>query len=376
MTRQKLTDKQRLDWLRLIRSENVGPITFRNLINRFGGAAAALEALPELSQRGGLKRKIKICSIETAAAEIETVQSLGARHVMLNEFGYTKRLQHIDSPPPVLTIKGRAELADEPIFAVVGARNASAVGIKLTTNFVHDLCAGGLVIASGFARGIDTAAHTAALETGTIAIVAGGIDYIYPKENKDLHQKISEQGLLIAEFPPGVSPKSQHFPRRNRLVSGASLGVLVVEAALRSGSLITARLAGEQGREVFAIPGSPLDPRAGGTNKLLQDGAQMALKGADILDVLKTYSNLTFSDSHDDFIEGGEQDLNEDHGPAFGVDVRSQIANLLSITPIEVDELIRQSGQPAAIVQTVLIELELAGRLIRHSQQLVSLDTQ
>jgi len=370
---QKLTDTQRRDWLRLIRSENVGPITFRDLINQYGGAGAALEALPELSRRGGLKRNIKICSIASAEAEIETVAALGARHVALNETGYPGLLHHIDSPPPIIMIKGREELAGKPIFAVVGARNASAVGMKLTANFVQDLCAGGLVIASGLARGIDTAAHTTALKTGTIGVIAGGIDCIYPKENAALQQQISEQGLLIAESPPGVAPKSQHFPRRNRLVSGISLGVLVVEAALRSGSLITARLAGEQGREVFAVPGSPMDPRAGGTNKLLQDGAQMVLRGSDILGVLETFSNLGVIAPYDDFIEGSTVDDAQDHSAAFNVDVRAQIVNLLSITPVEVDELIRQSGQSAAVVQTVLIELELAGRLIRHNRQLVSL---
>ncbi len=373
MNRQKLTDAQLLDWLRLIRSENVGPITFRNLINNYGGAGAALEALPELSRRGGLKRRIKICTIERAEAEIETVHALGARHVALNQKGYPDLLQHIDSPPPILTIKGREELAHKSIFAVVGARNASAVGVKLTSVFVKKLCASGLVIASGLASGIDTAAHKAALGTGTIAVVAGGIDRIYPKENAFLQQQISEQGLLIAEFPPGVSPKSQHFPRRNRLVSGISLGVLVVEAALRSGSLITARLAGEQGREVFAVPGSPLDPRAGGTNKLLQDGAQMVLRGADILNVLDTFSNPDFSHPQNDFIESGDQDLSASQPTGFNADLRGRIVDLLSIVPIEVDELIRQSDQPTANVQTVLIELELAGRLIRHGRQLVSL---
>ena len=301
------------------------------------------------------------------------MQALGARHVALNQKGYPDLLHHIDSPPPIITIKGRDELADKSIFAIVGARNASAVGIKLTAGFVKELCASDLVIASGLASGIDTAAHTAALNTGTIAVVAGGIDCVYPKENASLQQQISEQGLLIAEFPPGVSPKSQHFPRRNRLVSGISLGVLVVEAALRSGSLITARLAAEQGREVFAVPGSPLDPRAGGTNKLLQDGAQMVLRGTDILSVLETFSNPDFLKPQNNFIESSDPDPSGDQSISFNGDARAQIVNLLSIVPVEVDELIRQSLQPASIVQMVLIELELAGRLIRHSRQLVSL---
>lgn len=375
MARQKLNGAQRLDWLRLTRSENIGPVTFRDLINRFGGARAALEALPELSRRGGLKRTIRICSVERAEAEIEKVQALGARHVALNETGYPTLLQHIDSPPPVLIIKGREELADMHILGVVGARNASAIGLKLTSTFVTGLCAGGLVIASGLARGIDTAAHKAALKTGTIAVVAGGIDTSYPPENAKLQQQISEEGLLIAEMPPGVAPKSQHFPRRNRLVSGMSLGVLVTEAAVRSGSLITARLAGEQGRDVFAIPGSPLDPRAGGTNKLLQDGAQLVLNAANILQQLENVLNREPDISQEKF---SEQEMSTETTESYETppeDVGSQIVNLLSVVPVETDDLIRLSGHSAAIVQSTLMELDIAGRIIRHNQQLVSLRT-
>lgn len=373
MARQKLNDAQRLDWLRLTRSENIGPVTFRKLINRYGGASAALEALPELSRRGGIKRTIRICSAERAEAEIETVHALGARHVALNEAGYPALLQHIDSPPPILIIKGREELADKHILSVVGARNASAVGHKLTSSFVAGLCAGGLVIGSGLARGIDTTAHKAALKTGTIAVVAGGIDVIYPPENADLQQQISEEGLLIAEMPPGVAPKSQYFPRRNRLVSGMSLGVLVTEAAIRSGSLITARLAGEQGRDVFAVPGSPLDPRAGGTNKLLQDGAQLVLNAANILQQLESVINRTPDTTQEDFFEQEEPVETTEGYETPPEDAGIQIFNLLSIVPIETDELIRRSGYSAASVHSTLMELDIAGRIIRHSQQLVSL---
>lgn len=373
MARQTLSDTQRRDWLRLTRSENIGPITFRDLINRFGGASTALDALPELSKRGGLKRAIRICSIDRAEAEIEQTHSYGARHVALNEAGYPRLLQHIDSPPPILTIKGREDLADKSIIGVVGARNASAVGLKLTANFVTGLCAGGLIVASGLARGIDTAAHLASLNTGTIAVVAGGIDVVYPPENAKLQSQISEQGLLIAEMPPGVAPKAQYFPRRNRIVSGMSLGVLVVEAAVRSGSLITARLAAEQGRDVFAIPGSPLDPRAAGTNKLVQNGAQLVLSADDILKQLELFSNQTPGGGAEDFSEHDTISGEYVDFDAISTDARTQISNLLSVIPVEIDELIRQSGQSPAIVQAALMEMDVAGRIIRHNQQLVSL---
>jgi DNA processing protein len=281
-----LNHRQRLAWLRLIRSENVGPATFRALVNEFGGAEAAVDALPVLSRRGGRIHDMRLCSEEEAEAELMVAESLGASLVAIGEPGYPPALAQVDAPPPLLYAKGRLDLADIPIVAIVGARNGSAVGQKFTRALATDLGHEGFVIASGLARGIDTAAHLAALERGTIAVLAGGIDNDYPPENEELHRSISEQGLLISERSPGFSPRAKDFPRRNRLISGISLGVVVVEAAERSGSLITARLAGEQGREVFAVPGSPLDPRSAGTNNLLKQGACLITSARDIIEAL------------------------------------------------------------------------------------------
>jgi len=257
----RLDGRQRLAWLRLIRSENVGPATFRALVNQFGGAEAAIEALPALSRRGGRAQDIRLSTMGEAEAELEAADRIGAHLVAVGERGYPPSLAQVDAPPPLIYVKGRIELAEMPIVAIVGARNGSAVGQKFTRQIASALGLEGFVIASGLARGIDTAAHTAALEHGTIAVVAGGIDITYPPENEALQKAIGERGLLISERSPGFSPRGKDFPRRNRLISGIALGVVVVEAAERSGSLITARLAGEQGREVFAVPGSPLDPR-------------------------------------------------------------------------------------------------------------------
>jgi len=250
----KLNDRQRLAWLRLIRSENVGPATFRALVNQFGGAEAALNALPALSRRGGRANSIRVYGEAEAAAELAAAANAGATLVAMGEEGYPPALTHVDAPPPLLYAKGRLELAKGPIVAMVGARNGSAAGQKLTRQLATELGLEGFVIASGLARGIDTAAHIAALERGTIAVLAGGVDIVYPPENVELQRAIGEQGLLLTERSPGFSPRGKDFPRRNRLISGISLGVVVVEAAERSGSLISARLAGEQGREVFAVP--------------------------------------------------------------------------------------------------------------------------
>ena len=282
----KLTDRQRLSWLRLLRSENVGPATFRALVNQFGGAEAALAELPMLSRRGGRAQSIRVCSEAEAEAELEAARQAGAELVAIGELGYPPALAQIDAPPPLLFVKGKLDLADRPMVAIVGARNGSAIGQKFTRQIATELGLEGFVIASGLARGIDTAAHTASLERGTAAVLAGGIDIVYPPENADLQQAIGEQGLLISERSPGFIPRGKDFPRRNRLISGISLGVLVVEAAERSGSLITARFGGEQGREVFAVPGSPLDPRAAGTNNLLKQGACLVTSARDIVEVL------------------------------------------------------------------------------------------
>jgi DNA processing protein len=274
-----LSHSERRDWLRLAKSENVGPASFRMLMARFGSAEQALEALPDLSRRGGLRREIRIYGRDEAERDLDRVADLGARFVALNEADYPTLLRHIDQAPPLLCIKGNPELFAKPAVAVVGTRNASALGRKFARELSSAVGRAGLLVVSGLARGIDTVAHEASLDTGTVAVLAGGIDVVYPPENEALYREIAERGVLVSEMTPGSVPRAESFPRRNRLISGLSLGVLVVEAALRSGSLITARLAAEQGREVFAVPGSPLDPRCSGTNtshpqkSVVSDGA-------------------------------------------------------------------------------------------------------
>jgi DNA processing protein len=368
----RLNPAQRLAWLRLIRSENVGPATFRALVNQFGGAEAAIEALPALSRRGGRAHDIRLCSAAEAEEELEVATQLGAHLVALGELGYPPALAQVDAPPPLIFVKGRRELAEMPIVAIVGARNGSAVGQKFTRQIASQLGLEGFVVASGLARGIDTAAHTAALDQGTIAVVAGGIDIVYPPENEVLQRAIGEQGLLVSERSPGFSPRGKDFPRRNRLISGASLGVVVVEAAERSGSLITARLAGEQGREVFAVPGSPLDPRAAGTNNLLKQGATLVTEVSDIVEALAPILGRA---SKPPPIELASSDEAATPAPLpdIGQTERLRVVSALGPSPVDIDEIIRATGLETRNVHIVLLELDLAGRLQRHGRQLVSL---
>ena len=282
---RRLSDRQRLAWLRLIRTDNVGPATFRDLINRFGSAEAALEALPELAKRGGA-RKLRIPPEAEVVAEIELAQSLGASFIAIGEPEYPPLLTGIDHPPPIIAARGRLELLREPAFGIVGARNASLAATKLARRFAAELGREGLILVSGLARGIDAAVHQASLATGTIGVLAGGLDKPYPPENDALHAALCEEGVVLSEMPFGWSPRSRDFPRRNRIVAGCSYGLLVVEAAIRSGSLISARLANEMGRLVFAIPGSPLDPRAAGTNGLIKQGASLVTETRDIVEAL------------------------------------------------------------------------------------------
>jgi len=367
----RLSRGQRLAWLRLIRSENVGPATFRALVNEFGGAEAAIAALPMLSRRGGRAHDIRLCTEAEAEAELARAESLGARLVAVGEPGYPPALAHVEAPPPVLYIKGRTDLAAIPIVAIVGARNGSAVGQKFTRQLASELGLEGFVIASGLARGIDTAAHRAALEHGTIAVLAGGIDIVYPPENEDLQQAIAERGLLISERSPGFSPRGQDFPRRNRLISGISLGVVVVEAAERSGSLITARLAGEQGREVFAVPGSPLDPRCAGTNNLLKQGAGLVTCTGDIVEILAPILGRQLPSPAG--LAAADEHKTPEPLPDIRQTERELILGALGPSPVDIDELIRTTGVATRKVHIVLLELDLAGRLQRHGQQLVSL---
>ncbi len=357
-----LDDQQRIDWLQLYKSENVGPATFRRLVNRFGGASAALQALPELSRRGGLRRAIRIYPKDAAARDYEAAVNYGARFIALGEAAYPPFLRHIPDAPPLICAKGRFELLTSICIGIVGARNASAVGRKFTRQLAAELGKAEFTVVSGLARGIDTAAHEAALENGTIAVLAGGIDVIYPPENAELHEAVANQGVVLSEMTPGTRPKAEYFPRRNRIISGCSLGVVVVEAALRSGSLITARMAGEQGREVFAVPGSPMDPRAAGTNKLIKDGATLITGARDVVDAVNP---LTARDMilRQDFGQPAADppDLSGD------IDIaqtdRRRILALLGPSPVDVDDLIRESGLSAQIVITAILELDLAGRI-------------
>jgi DNA processing protein len=365
-----LTDAQRLAWLRLIRSENVGPATFRSLINHFGSAQAALDALPNLSQRGGAARAIRIASQAEAEDEMAATIRLGATFVGMGEPHYPPWLKHGDAPPPLIAVRGESQHLTSPAVAIVGARNASVAGRKMAAMLAHGLGQAELVVVSGLARGIDSAAHEAALTSGTIAVFAGGVDVIYPSENDSLFQRILDaNGCAISEMRLGWEPRARDFPRRNRIIAGVSLATIVVEAAERSGSLITARFALEQNREVLAVPGSPLDPRAAGSNGLIKQGARMVTEVADVIEAIKpmlahppetTPAALSAPASHEPVGEPEDSD-------------RQKVLEALGPTPVEVDEIIRFTGLSARVVTVVLLELDLAGRIERHTGQRVSL---
>lgn len=362
---------ERLACLRLTRSENVGPVTFRQLINHFGGAARALEALPELAKRGG-GRRIRVCPEEQAAAELNAAERMGAIPLFTIEPGYPAPLAAVDHPPPMIYAQGRTELLNQPGVAIVGSRNCSSAGHALARQLASGIGEANLVVISGLARGIDGAAHEAAIESGTIAVVAGGLDVFYPPEHTKLQKQIAEAGCLVSEMPPGFKPRAKEFPRRNRLISGMSYGVVIVEAARRSGTLITARLANEQGREVFAVPGHPLDPRVEGTNRLIKSGATMITGAGDILKVVRPMLPA---------LELASVVQREAIAPAPPVDPvpaptneeRSIVERALGPAPIHVDDLLRSTGLSAQHVQIALLELSLAGRLEFHGAHLVSL---
>jgi DNA processing protein len=369
----ELGEAERIACLRLIRSENVGPVTFRELINHYGSAQAALAAVPELSRRAG--RTIRLCTREAAEAELERARNAGARPLFTIEPGYPKALAVLDAPPPLLYVKGRSELLNRPIVAVVGSRQCSAAGSKLARHFAAELSRAGYVVASGLARGIDSVAHEAALYHGTIAVLAGGIDLVYPPENEALQAAIASRGCLITEMPFGVVPRAKDFPRRNRIISGIALGVLIVEAARRSGTLVTARFAAEQGRDVFAVPGHPLDPRAEGTNKLLKSGATLVTEPDDLLSALAPLTrppNYHLRDEAEaDFAPG----IVTEPPPPLSDHDRDRVVAALGPAPIDVDSLVRGTGLSIRAVQAALIELALAGRIERHGNGLLSLIT-
>jgi DNA processing protein len=354
-----------VDHLRLARSPGIGPVTYRQLMARFGSAAAALEAVPDLAARAG-GRPPRLASRAEAEKEFERIAALGARHLLLGQGLYPRALAELDDAPPILTVKGDLKLLDRPLIAIVGARNASAAACRFARQLAYDLGQQGAVVVSGLARGIDSSAHDGALETGTIGVVAGGIDVFYPPENEPRQKAMFERGLVIAEMPPGTEPRARHFPYRNRIIAGLSLGTVVVEAAPRSGSLITARLAAEMGREVMAVPGSPLDPRAQGCNQLIRDGATLVQNAADVMEAVRPIQP-TLASPRSTYEPAEPQWLDGDDG-ALGI-----VEELLGPSPVPVDEIIRLSGAPSGAVQMALLELDLAGRLDRHAGGKVSL---
>lgn len=360
MKRTELTPPERISWLRLARTRGVGPVTFNELIKRFGTADEALAALPDLAKRGGRTTALKPASRSEAEAEMDWLDRIGARLLCACEPGFPDNLAVTDPPPPVITTLGPLDLQSRVTCGMVGARSASGVGLRFAGTLARELGERGVVVVSGLARGIDGAAHAGSLETGTVAVLAGGLTSIYPPEHRDLHAAIAEKGLLVSESPPGYTPQARDFPRRNRLISGLSIGIVVVEAAERSGSLITARFALEQGREVMAVPGSPLDPRAKGTNRLLREGAALIETADDVLAVLEGARRSAMSEP-----AGSSYEDDPEYGEAVdraAETVRERVAALLSPSPISRDELVRLTGAPAHIVMAALVELELAGR--------------
>ncbi|MXP09301.1 DNA-processing protein DprA [Pseudoblastomonas halimionae] len=360
----ELTQDEAFARIRLLRSPNVGPVSYRQLLQRFGNARAAIDALPDLAQRGG--RKIAPTPTGKVEAEIAAVKAAGARYLFHDQPDYPPLLAELDSAPPIVTYRGDPSLAARPCVAMVGARNASAAAVKLARDFAHALAEEGWTVVSGLARGIDGAAHEGAFP-GTIGVIASGIDIAYPPQHAALQERIASEALLIAEEPPGSEPRAQQFPKRNRIIAGMAAGTLVVEAAPKSGSLITARLAGEAGREVMAIPGSPLDARSHGCNQLIREGGVLVQTPEDVIELLSGFDGTprsTFREASAPLWEPAEE-LPEAE-PA-------ELADWLTTAPVAVDELIRQSGDSAAAVQLALLELELAGRLERHAGGRVSL---
>ncbi len=369
---QELSATEKLCWLRLSRSENVGPITFNKLLDRFGTAEESLKGLPSLAKRGGNKSFTPFPA-DAAKHEMEQIEKSGAQLIARCEKNYPHYLAEIEDAPPVITVLGNTALLSKPGLGVVGARNASLSGRKIAEDFSRKVGAAGYPVISGLARGIDTAAHRATLATGTVAVVAGGINVIYPPENKDLYQAIAVQGAIVAESPFGTEPLARHFPRRNRIISGLALGVLVVEAAARSGSLITARMALEQNRELFAVPGSPADPRAEGPNNLIRDGAHLTTSAADILHVLQSLRLAPLRDSASGHWTGAPPDSGTQRITAPDERLYDKIIECLSHTPVTIDSLIRAVEAPTGDVLTILLELELAGRIERQPGNRVNL---
>jgi DNA processing protein len=363
LSESQLTQAEAFGRIRLLRSPNIGPVSYRQLLARFGTAGAALDALPDLASRS--RGAYRPASAESIEREVAAVRRAGARYLFHDQPDYPALLAELDSAPPILTCRGKLALASDPCVALVGARNASAAAVKLARDFGAALAEAGFTVVSGLARGIDGAAHEGAFPQ-TIGVIASGIDIAYPPQHETLQERIATEGLLIAEQPPGTEPRGRHFPSRNRIIAGLASGTLVVEAAPQSGSLITARLAGEAGREVMAIPGSPLDSRASGCNQLIREGAVLVQTPEEVVELLQSFTGAPRSRfrvsegaQHFDYSERAEAEVSGDGAQA--------IAALLSNAPVAVDELIRQSGASAAAVHMALLELELMGELVREA---------
>ena len=351
-----MSEQERFDRLRLIRSPRIGPVSYRQLLARFGTAGAALRAIPDLAARGG--GKASVADAGAVEREIAASRALGARYLLMGDADYPALLDQFEGAPPALIVRGDAALAAGQCIAMVGARNASAAAIRFARTLAQDLGQRGAVVVSGLARGIDTAAHQGSVGSGTIGVIACGLDVVFPPENRDVQAQIADVGLLVTEHPPGVQPLARHFPARNRIIAGLAVGTVVVEAAPKSGSLITARLAGEAGREVMAVPGSPLDPRAQGCNQLIREGATLIQNADDVLEAVGSIDIRMVRQGSFDF--AGEPVSSD-----VAAGERSAVIALLGHAPVPVDELIRLSGLSPAVVQTVLLELELAERLDR-----------
>jgi len=383
MSIRDMTDEERLNWLRLFRSENVGPIAFQRLLEHYGSAEAALEAIPDLARHAGAKRSPKIASMASVEAEVLKTEKFGGRFIALPEADYPPLLRNIPDPPPVISVLGRTDLLQHPSIAIVGARNASSNGAHLARLIAHELSQNGITIVSGMARGIDTAAHQGAGASNTIAVLAGGIDNIYPRENHELYRDIAQSGCIVSEMPFGTSPQARHFPRRNRIVSGLSLGTLVVEATIRSGSLITAKLAADQGREVMAIPGSPADSLSSGPNSLIKDGAILIENASDVLEIVQQAPEQpSFFDHMDrkpvsatksDIMGNLSQKQMDREATLTQNQKQSRVLGALTSTPLGIDSLYRDCELSAAEGAVILLELELAGKIERLPGQKVAL---
>jgi DNA processing protein len=363
-----LSEQERRAWLRLVRTPNVGPVTFKGLLQRFGSAQTALDNLPRLARRGG-GEPLRVPSDADVLRELDALARKGGRMIAACEPEFPPGLAALDAPPPVIEVLGHVALLARDAVAIVGARNASALGRKFAERMARELSEAGLLVVSGLARGIDAAAHDGSLAGGTAAVLAGGVDVIYPPEHEALYKRIVAQGVVVSEVPLGTSPLARHFPRRNRIISGIARGVVIVEAAEGSGSLITANYALEQGREIFAVPGSPLDPRARGTNRLIREGATLTESVDDVFAVLRPILGHGFADPERSTprapVDSAALDAEADR-------IRPRVEEALGPAPVDIDDLIRMLGASASAVQTVLLELELAGRVVRDAGNRVS----